>query len=183
MSKKILNILLILTTFFTYYVFINPLYSGMGGVFSFGEGVKTLKNKKAEYDSAVMEADKLVKDAQEKVEAYDKLSEEERERMSVMLPESVDTIRLMHEISMLSITSGMPVSNLAVSESEPASNGKGVVTVNLSVKSSYAKFKEFMKVIENSMRLFSVKSVTFNAPETDGEPVTFNVILETYYLP
>lgn len=183
MSKKLLNILLLLVAFVTYYIFIGPLYSGTGGVFSFGEGVKTLKNKRAEYDSALVEARKLVADAGGKMEAYNKISSEEKKKISIMVPESVDTLRLLHEISMLSITSGMPFTNLAVSDAVPTSNGKGVITINLSVKTTYSRFKEFMKVIESSMRLLAVRSVTFSAPETDGEPVTFSVILETYYLP
>lgn len=181
MPKKQLNILLLLISFFLYYVFIGPLYKGVGGVFSFGEGVSTLKNKKAEYDSALVEAERLLKDAKEKVVAYQKISEEEKRSMKIMLPESVDKIRLLHELSAISVSTGIPLKDLMVSENQAQADGKGVVNLSFTTKTTYSTFKELMSVIEKSMRLYSVKTVAFNAPE-EGGLISFNVTLETYYL-
>lgn len=181
MPKKQLNILLLLISFFLYYVFIGPLYKGTGGVFSFGEGVSTLKNKNAEYDSALAEADRLLQDAKEKVTAYQKISEQEKTAMKIMLPESVDKIRLLHELNTISVTTGIPLKDLMTSENQAQADGKGVVNLSFTTKTTYARFKELMSVIEKSMRLYSVKSVSFSAPD-EGDLITFNVTLETYYL-
>lgn len=183
MSKKLLNIFLLLATAVMYFMFISPLYKGTGGVFSLGEGIKTLSTTKAEYDVALAEADNIIEDARQKLEGYRKITEEEKRKMMIMVPQSVDTIRLLHELDRLSVTTGLAFDSLSVAELSKSSNGVGSIGVSINVKTTYSQFKRFTEVLERSMRLFSIKSVTFTAPETEGDLISFGVMLETYYLP
>lgn len=182
MSPKLLNILLIMGSFFLYYVFIGPLYKGTGGVFAFGDGIVTLKDKKVEYDAALVEAGKILSDAQKKRDDYAKITPEDKAAMEIMLPRSVDKIRLLHEMSALSVSTGIPFSDLTASDGQMQGEGKGSMAVSFSTKTTYPKFKELMNVIEKSKRLFSIKNISFSAPEGESGLINFSVKLETYYL-
>lgn len=181
MSKTLLNLLLIVATFAVYYLVIGPVYTGMGGVWQPAESVQSLKLLNTQYDETLAQADNLYSQAETLRSQYARISNDQKEMMKVMVPDSIDKVRLLSEVNNVFAQTGFTPNELAYSEGNSTPT-RGVVNISFSVKTNYTRFKQLMDVFEKSMRLFSVQSVTFETPEKEGEPTSYQVKLETYYL-
>lgn len=54
------------------------------------------------------------------------------------------------------------------------------ISFGLEVSGSYASLKSFFSALENSSRIFKVKSVIFSSPEEDEKSFSFNLEIATY---
>jgi hypothetical protein len=178
MSPKLFNTLLILTTVVLYYMVTNPLYTGVSSaLYTVDAGVGSLKNTVAEYDVAVSQVDVLIRDSRSLQKEYDGFSEETRKNIMVMVPQSVEELRLLSEMTSIATESGIALEGLTVKD-----KGTGRYSITFSVKTTYQKFKDFITRYEKSMRLLSLDSVNFNAGTSDDDIIKFTVSLSTYYL-
>ncbi len=183
MSKNLLNLLLIVTVFAMYYLVISPIYTGVGGVWQPGESIQTLRDMNVQYDETLAQADGLYNQAQTLRAQYANISPDQKEKMEFMVPNSIDKIRLLDEVDGIGRETGLAFDSLAYSEgSANTSSGLGSAGISFAVKTSYPKFKELMDNFEKSLRLFSIQSVSFSAPSKEGDPVSYQVKLNTYYL-
>ena len=109
---------------------------------------------------------------------YAKVSDDDKQKMKIMVPDSIDKVRFLDEVSNMIEDAGFSAKTLNVAE-----GGTGdlpAYTVSFNVKSNYDNFKSLMDVFEKSMRLYSVQSVNFT---TSNEGLTtYNATLSTYYL-
>lgn len=183
MSKNLLNILLAISSFAVYYLIINPLYTGVGSVWQPSQSVTSLRDLNTKYTEAIAQASALQIQADTLKTQYSGLSDESKQKMEVMVPDSIDPVRLINEVSNIGNQSGLFLGNLAYNTS-PASNAnkQGSYVVSFSVTTTYPKFKELMHNIETSLRLFTIKSVAFTIPAKDNSLIDFQVKLETYYM-
>lgn len=180
MSKNLLTTLLIVVTFSMYYLVIRPLYSGVGSIWQPEKSIQSLKTLNKEHDTALLQAEDLASKAKNLEDAYKKVSSSDKEKMAVMVPSSIDKVRLISEIH--TVASGIGVSLGEISYSETTLQSKGTAVVTFTVKTTYEKFKELLDLYEKSLRLLAVKGVTFTTPEKAGDPVTYQVRLETYFM-
>jgi Tfp pilus assembly protein PilO len=181
MNNKNIIVLLGIGTILLYYLLIRPLYNGVGNVWQPEHGIKTLMQMNAEYDEALAQASSLFGKADTLRKEYSEVSSEQKQKMNVMVPDSVDIVRLLSEVNSIGVEQGVPLINLSASEVGAAVEGKGTVGISFAVKTTYLQFKQLMEAFEKSMRLFSVQSVSFSSPE-DGGATLYQVKLETYYL-
>lgn len=182
MSKNLLNLLLIVGTFAVYYLLIGPVYKGVGGVWQPAESVQSLRELKNQYDETLNQADNLFTQAETLRSQYSRVTDEQKAKMKVMVPDSIDKVRLLSEVYNISVLAGIPFNELAYSEGPSTSNGRGSAGISFTVKTTYPKFKVLMDTFEKSLRLFSIQSVTFAAPEREGDPTAYQVKLETYFI-
>ncbi|MBP6948608.1 MAG: type 4a pilus biogenesis protein PilO [Candidatus Pacebacteria bacterium] len=176
MTPKNLNILLIALSVFLYMYVVDPLYSGKSSfIFKEGQGFKELIKKRNDYDKILQEIPKVIKQAEVAEKQYGDISENDRKNILVMVPTSVDNIKLMSELTNIGVESGVPIDNMGIKDKE-----KGVYIVSFSVNTTYTNFKKIMNVWEKSMRLFTIDSVSFSPGKTEEEEVKFNVSLNTY---
>lgn len=54
------------------------------------------------------------------------------------------------------------------------------ISFNLGVSGSYASLKSFLSALENSARLFNVKSINFSSPEKEKDKISFNITIAAY---
>jgi hypothetical protein len=182
MSKNILNLLLLVLTFSTYYLFISPLYSGAGTIWQPERGITALKELNTQYDETLGQADTLNSQAKSLSDDYTNIPEDQKARMKIMVPDSVDKVRLLSEFDGILQTAGLTSKNLAVSDNPVAGERQGAVGITFSVRTTYPVFKNLMERIEKSMRLYSIQSVSFSAPEKESDLTEYTVRLETYYI-
>lgn len=180
MSKKLLNLLLIVATFAIYYLAISPLYKGTGGVWQPAQSIQSLSQLNKQYSETIAQAESLLSQADTLRAQYARITPEQREKMFVMVPDAIDKVRLLSEVTNIAASSGLPIADLSYMEGN-VSGSRGMVGISFTVRTTYPKFKEFIDAFEKSMRLFSVQSVTFSAP-IEGEITTYQVRLDTYYL-
>lgn len=183
MSKNLLNLLLIVTIFATYYLAIGPLYSGAGGVWQPSNSIGALQAMNTQYDATLGQADGLYSQAQTLRAQYANVSADQKAKMEIMVPNSIDKIRLLDEVNSIGRQTGLAFDSLAYSEG--ASGGTsplGTAGVTFTVKTNYSKFKELMDNFEKSLRLYSIQTVSFSGAVKDGDLITYQVKLGTYYL-
>ena len=182
MSKNLLNFLLVASIFALYFLLIGPLYKGVGGVWQPQESVQSLIELNKQYDEALAQADSLAVQAKTLKTEYDRVNPEEKAKMQIMVPDSIDKVRLLSEISGIVASTGLVVSDLSYGDGSASPNGRGSVIVSFMVRTTYPNFKEFIGAFEKSMRLFSIQSVAFTVPEKQGDLTTYQVRLEAYYI-
>jgi hypothetical protein len=183
MSPKLLSLLLVVASFALYYILLGPLWSGAGSVWSPSVGgIKDLRVSEAGYDTAVNEAKSLFKQGEQLQREYAAVDPMVKEKMDIMVPSSVDPVRLLDEVTAIAEVSGIGLSSVTYSEVVGGDKLRGAYDVSFSVKTTYSKFKEFIENYEKSLRLFTLQSVSFSSPEKADDVTTFQVKLRTYYL-
>jgi hypothetical protein len=182
MSKNLLNLLLIVTVFAVYYLVIGPMYKGTGGVWQPTESIPQLKSMNAQYDVTLAQADTLYNQAQTLRAQYANVSAEQKQKMELMVPNSIDKIRLLDEVDAIGKETGLALDSLSYAEGASATAALSAASVSFIVKTNYPKFKELMDNFEKSLRLYSVQTVTFSAPTKEGDLTSYQVKLTTYYL-
>lgn len=184
MSKKLLYTLLAITSFALYYVVINPLYSGIGNIWQPEAGVTLLRAQNSEYEKTLTKAESLISESKDLRTKYDAVSPEVKEKMKLMVPakKDIDPVRLVSEVNSIANQEGLVISDLSYGEGSVTTGNRGSYVLSFSIKTTYTKFKELMQSYETSLRLFTIQSVQFIAPEADSNITTFQVKMETYYI-
>ena len=182
MSKNLLYLLLIVASAALYFLAIKPLYTGVGGVIQPEQSVQSLRLLNSQYDDTLSQAGSLVSQAKTLSAQYDRITNEDKIKMSIMVPDSIDKVRLLNEVRAIGQDAGFALTDLSSGEGLSSQNGKGTASVSFSVRTTYPQFKVLMNNFEKSMRLFSIDSVSFNAAEKEGDLTTYQVRLLTYYL-
>ena len=182
MSPKLLNIFLAVASFVLYYVVIGPLWTGVGPVWSPEKGVQALRASETNYQETVNQAQDLFTQGKQLQSQYEAIDEAAKQKMGVMIPQKIDQVGLLSEVDAIASKSGVALSNVTATESGALDKDRGAYDVAFTVKTSYPKFKEFMRNYENSLRLFTLQSISFVAPEKPDDLITFKVMLRTYYL-
>lgn len=108
-------------------------------------------------------------------------------RLSMLLPSSVDNVRLILDLNALAAKSGVSLSNIGV-ETPPAvtaSNSSsqeplGSVDITLSVDGSFSAFQTFLAGIERSQRLLDVQDVAVKGSDTGV--YTYQMTIRLYWL-
>ncbi len=176
MTPKILNTILLLVSFILYSYVAKPLYSGTSSIFTFGESIPTLSEKVASYQKTIDAYPELKNSAESALSAYKNISEEDRNKIMVMVPETVDEIKLMSELVNIGVASGIPIESMGIKDKG------GYYSINFTVMAKYSDFKKVMATWENSRRLLALQNVSFSSGKTDDEVLKFTVDLVAYYL-
>lgn len=178
MSPKLLNILLILTSLVLYFYVIKPLYTGAdSGIWSPGEeSIQALTIRKERYKNTSKIVDDLVKKANKLKEEYDAFDPETLHNMSIMVPDSVNNLKLLSEITTIANRTGLTLDGLGVKDKG------GEYNISFNVMATYQEFKDFMAYYERSKRLLNLLSVNFTPLRDESAVMKFSVELTTYYL-
>lgn len=130
-------------------------------------------------------------------EKYKKISDEEKEKLNKVLPETVDNVRLILDINNIADNYGIVIRNISVtggpigedqedaknavrSVSENGSSSYGVISLGFSVVATYDVFKSFMQDLETSLRIVDITD--FSVSTGEGEFYNYSVKLNTYWL-
>lgn len=179
MTPKILNILLLTISAFLYFAVIDPLYSGTTSfLFSDGQSFKSLIAKRDAYDKTIAAVDGLIKQANDAEITYQSVSPEDKKKILTMVPISINDIKLMNELTNIgNLPGNVPIEGMGIKD-----RGNGEYTVDFNVTTTYSNFDKIIRIWENSMRLFTLQSVSFGPGKTEDEPTKFNIEFYTYYM-
>lgn len=178
MSPKYLNILLIIASGVIYYTVVSPLYfGGTSPFFSQDQNIQSLTDKRNTYDKTIAAFAAVDVQAKLNTDQFKSISEEDRKKIFIMVPTSVDNIKLMSELTNIGVISGVAIDGMGIKD-----KGDGTYSISFSISTTYTNFKKIMSVWENSMRLFALQSVSFNPGKSDEEILKFNVELSAYYM-
>jgi Tfp pilus assembly protein PilO len=127
-------------------------------------------------------------------ESYKKISKEERAKLSQILPDTVDNVRLILDINNIATKYGILLKGISISGG-PADEGKevsrgtsasaagqlyGTIQLSFSFSASYDIFKLFVKDLEDSLRLVDITDISIGSSE--GDFYNYSITLNTYWL-
>lgn len=156
------------------------------------DSVKPLLAEVAQYDEALTN-EALFRQAREQLsEKENSFPVDGRERLAKLLPDTVDSVRLIIDIDNLALKYGLRLKNVKVntggaSQTQDLTNMLGAdqgkysaMSLSFSVTAPYENFVAFVKQLERSLRLMDITSIAFNSSEANL--YDYNVTIKTYWL-
>lgn len=144
--------------------------------------IKTVQDELLVYSDAVAKASEYNKRLQELLSLRDSFSQNDLAKLERFVPQTIDTIRVMHEIenifaskniklaSLVSLQQSSPeATTLAAGEGVPVNPATAVSSQDFEVKftGDYQTLKMMLEVLESNARLLEVVDVTYGTPVAD----------------
>lgn len=178
-------IILIVVAIGLFFFVIDPQYSE----------IKKIQKEKEANDTMLS----LSKDLQSKRDklrtSFNNISANEKDQLRKILPDTVDNVRLILDINNIAEKYGITIRNILVEGGDveeeentqisevvqsDLSNQVGTISLSFSVSTTYEVFTEFIKDLEEALRIVDIKSLTIEAG--DGGFMNYSVTLDTYWL-
>lgn len=201
MFRYITSLLLIGISAAILFLFSNPLYQEIG----------KLKAEQVTYNEALGNSKALENERDRLVTDYDAISVKDKEKITRMVPDNVDNIRLILEIEDKARPYSMALKDVQYNATPTDSKnsetkGASVITgggsdrgknkienygswdLGFSVTTNYNNFLNFVRDLEKNLRIIDISSVQFTSasgPATSGTPqeiYRFNFKIKTYWL-
>jgi len=180
--KNLLPIILILASVGAFFTYINPKY----------QDIKALQAERADYSVALDNSRELLARRDGLVKDYNMIPSEILTRLQKFLPDHVDNVRLIMDISGIAARYDLTLSNIKNLESGKKKETVGSIDIgkgetigsavlNFSVTAPYTTFQAFLADLERSLRVVDVVSLSFTADDK-SEKYTYNLGIKTYWL-
>ena len=197
--KKLTPIILILLSIGVFFLFVDPKY----------KDVQALKTEVAENDKTLDISKKLSTQRDELRKKYNQISESEKEYLEKLLPDTVDNVRLIIDINAIAQQFGIVIRNVSINSDveENIKTGKvigqgssfdgltqdnsikyvdqskiGVISFSFSVSAKYEVFVEFLKQLEESLRIVDIRNIEISRSASEGVFYDYKVTMDTYWL-
>jgi hypothetical protein len=198
MNRNSLALILIILAVGIYFTFTNAQITS----------IRSIQVANNQYASAISNAEQLIKDRDKVLRQYNNISEDDKNKLEKMLPESVDNIRLVIDLNNVALRHGFNLKDIrarltgsgdkngGTTPNNTSSNGssskskssKSVIpnstldsiTVTFSVSAPYLEFISFMQDLESNLRLMDISSLNVGSDDTGN--YDFKVELKTYWL-
>jgi Tfp pilus assembly protein PilO len=168
--------------------------------------ITTLKVEAASYNQALSNAKSLESERDRLQKKVDTMPSESLARLEKLLPESVDNVRIILEISKLALPYGMVLKNIkydtidsSAGNSSVASTQNGLNTnpqdygtwnLGFSTTGTYDNFIAFLKDLESNLRIIDISSIDFASDDAtvtnpklgSNQVYTYNFKIKTYWL-
>ena len=188
MVKNILSVVFLLAAVGAFLFYTKPQY----------DSLQTLSAQNAQYDAALAKAAQLQSVKQSLLTRYNSFDPTALSRLSTLLPDQVDNIRLILDLDNIASKYGMSLQNVQISTpNTTASTVVGAIseqsslyealTLQFSTHGTYEQFKQFLGDLQSSLRIVDLVTLDL-APSTDvssnpQDPVyTYTMSIQTYWL-
>lgn len=192
MFRFIIPIILIGIAITTFFTFTNPLY----------RDVLLLREEVSAYNEALGNSKALENERDKLSQKYNAIGSENLNKLEKLLPESVDNIRLILEIEKLAAPYGMVLKDVKYDANQEEADSKsgiiqggvvanknknyGVWNLGFSTEGTYNNFLNFVKDIENNLRIVDIVEVSFSSdaknPTLASDVYKYNFSIKTYWL-
>jgi len=158
--------------------------------------ILALREQISEEKEAFSEKQNLLLKIEELKGDYEE-NKESLEKVSYILPAEQDIPNLVVQLEALAFENGLVLESINLSSSEKTQTGRAgevresqqgatsqdyqTLTANLKLIGDYAGFKNFLKTVENNIRLMDIISLNFSAESGGLGLFRFDVSLKTYY--
>lgn len=181
--KNIISLILIAAAVWIFWSYTDPIYKEAGG----------LKEVRADYQTKLSQANEFRRKYENLSVAYQSFSEADIIRLSRLVPDTVDTVRLVMDVSDIAAKQGLLIKNIKISEptketkentnssigaAAPPANDLTLgairigtvnqdfnnIDLSFSVTGSYERFIAFLQDLEKSLRILDVTEIKFTTP-------------------
>ena len=185
--RLILVVIFLAATGFLFFGMIQPAYTT----------TKELQAQDAEFDAALARVNELKEVRERLTTKYNSFSPALIDRLFKFLPDTVDQVRLILDVSDIASAHNLQFDDVSVEKREEATGGRGnsvvaeeesdtgyaSVSLSFSMTGSYDNFVTFMSDLERSLRLVDVQELTItDSGEEDEDILSFEVAVLTYWL-
>ena len=185
---NIVSIILILISAGLFWGYVNPTYRKVTGSSVLEEkSVQELRTDRLRYATALTKTREIEVARTGLLEKYNNIAEEDRDKLQKMLPDHVDSVRLILDINNIAAQYGMTLKNITLTDvgGEEETLGPQEIRVEpvefkFSVSGTYDTLRSFLVDVERSLRLIDVRTLTFAAVETGAYDYTVTIV--TYRL-
>jgi Tfp pilus assembly protein PilO len=186
----IFPIILIIASFGVFFGYVDPNYKGQGSTDTSNYsafGIVSLRAELTKYQEIANNSSKIVGRRDVLTKKKNAITNEDRSKLDKLLPNNIDNIRLIIEISDIAAKRNLLPKNISVGDVKkntdsigPDGSIYGTISMSFSVNSSYTNFLNFLSDIETNLRLVDITNITFNS--TDTGFYDFSVTFNTYWL-
>lgn len=170
--------ILFLTSLGLFFGYINPAYRGSTGSAELRKrSVTELREERARYREALEKTREIETARTGLLTKYNGITAEDREKLLKLLPDHVDSVRLIIDINNIAAQYSLTLRNIALSDLAGGEKPSGVVgpkeslyaTVGLSfaLRGSYENFRSFVRDSERSLRLMDISALSFAVKEAE----------------
>lgn len=196
--KSLTSIVLILVSIGIFFFFIDPQY----------KEIQDLQTEVEENEKTLELAKELRAKRESLRQKFAEISDDEKLSLEKLLPDTVDNVRLIIDINNIAEEYGIVIRNLQLSSEEDttaetsvvqnefqgviedstlnyADRSKlGVIAFSFSVSAEYDVFIDFLKDLEEALRIVDVRSITITAASSEDQGLFYDygIKLETYWL-
>jgi hypothetical protein len=180
--RNLVSIILIIGSLVLFGVFTNPRYAK----------VRELQAEANAFDSALERSKELISIRDALLARYNAFPSDTIARLNTMLPNSIDTVRLIIDVNTLASKYGMSLASIAIGAPDeaavggqalgPATSEYGTLSLSFAVSASYDRFRAFLNDLERSLRLIDVTEVGFGIASKETGLTTYTVEITTYWL-
>ena len=195
MIRNLFALIALVAAIGIFFLYTDPSYSQ----------IQTLSAQNAQYDAALANATQLEQFKQTLLTRFNSFNPTDLKRLSTMLPDQVDNIRLILDLDNIAASHGMAMQNVNVSASASQSGNTTAVgaittaqqpynslTLQFTTTGTYTQFKQFLGDLQSSLRIVDVVSLvisnTVPSAVTAGQGAsaapqyTYVMTLQTYWL-
>jgi len=194
MFRFIIPIILIGISIALFFTFTKPLYGD----------IVLLREEVTAYHEALNNSKALENERDKLTQKYNAIGGENLDRLQKLLPEGVDNIRLVLEIEKLATPYGMVLRDVQYDtiQQDTLPTGPGVIqgeavnqnlrkdygvwNLEFSAEGTYNNFINFLKDLENNLRIVDITSVSFSSnnagPNILSDVYKYNFRIKTYWL-
>lgn len=175
-----------------FFGYVNPAYRKSTGSAVLAEkSVTELRQERTHYEDAFQKTRDIEVARTGLLEKYNSISAENREKILKLLPDHIDSVRLIIDISTIAAQYGMTLKNITLTEGQekggdaagtigPSETLYATVGLKFSLRGSYDNFRSFLRDSEKSLRLMDVTALAFAAKEENA--YDYDVTVSTYRL-
>jgi Tfp pilus assembly protein PilO len=175
--SNIVSIIFILMSFGAFFGYVDPTYSK----------VKVIRAEKADYERALNNSKELQTTRDALDDKYNKIEEPQLEKLSKLIPDNIDNVRLVIDIDEIAKKYQMRIRNFkteALAKKDTIGKDSalyGTLNLQFSTTASYNTFLAFMSDLEHSLRIIDVSAIAFASSDTN-QLYDYNVTIKTYWL-
>ncbi len=171
--KGLTPIILIIACAGVGFFYINPQY----------KKIQAQRLEAIEYDSIIEKSKELADLRDSLSDTLASFSPADLNRISKLLPEKVDTARLILDISGVAARYAIEMQDTKTTDAPKVSEkGYKSSTISFSFQTSYEGMIQFVKDLEKSLRMVDVVSISLK-PGTGNFPIySYEITLQTYWL-
>ncbi len=175
--RFISGIIFIVVAVGLYFGYTNPKY----------QATKIVRDEVARFDEALDRAKELTTLRDELSLTYSSFTESELKKLNTLLPDTIDTVRLIIDVDRIANAHDLTLLNITVAGESggqatgPDSRPYGTMHLSFNVSTTYDRFKTFLADVERSLRILDVDSISFGQPDPVGN-TTYTVRARTYWL-
>lgn len=184
MTRILVPIVLLAAAVGMFIMYTNPTY----------QRIKVLKVEARNYEKAVAKVNELRQAKDALVQKYSAISADNLAKVERILPDNVDNIRLIIDISSVAQRNSLSLSSFDIGDTSPgrtalavaavgeSTDPVGSVSLGFKLSGGYEQILRFIKDLERSERVVDIQSIGFDVDKVNPNRTSYDFSLRTYWL-